>query len=294
MNGVRPGGWTAAGRLVLTLTLLVVATAFPRGAAQSQIEPPKLTLDTPYAPAGYQRLLRDYVVRVPLGGGGFETRFDYARLRKDPEQERVRHELRERFLSAAPRTMDAATRLAWALNAYNFLVIDLVIENLVTPQGEALASIADIGEGDFSIFDQERFEIGGTPYSLNRFEGHFLFRDVDRNSEDVPRDLDPRFHFALVCAARGCPPLWPEPFCPERLAAQLDRATANALLSPRQLRVQGRSVHVSKIFEWYVADFGTEEDALRFLRRYAADRIPAKRARIVPDISWDWSLNRPD
>jgi len=162
--------------------------------------------------------------------------------------------------------------------------------------GGELKSISDIGKGEFSVFDQERFEIAGKSYSLNRFEHHFLFGDVDRESGRIPKDLDPRFHFALVCAAKGCPPLWPEPLDPQTLDRQLAAMTRNALRSPRQLRASGNTIHVSQIFAWYKADF--ERVGMRaFLETYAPEDVAAMLAgaskKIVADIEWDWSLNRP-
>jgi hypothetical protein len=112
-------------------------------------------VDTPFAPAGYERLLREYVIQSPLPDGGVETRIDYARLASEPELEKFCADLRERFLSVNPLTLDRTTRQAWALNTYNFLIIDLIVNNVVGPDGKSLESIADIGEGDFSVFDDE-------------------------------------------------------------------------------------------------------------------------------------------
>ena len=51
----------------------------------------------------------------------------YEKLAEDPGQQRLREELRRRFLSLAPGSMDEATRQAWAVNAYNFIIIDIVM-----------------------------------------------------------------------------------------------------------------------------------------------------------------------
>jgi hypothetical protein len=282
--------------LALLGLLLIPGSTVP-GAGFAQPGPSEpLTLETPYAPPGYARLLKTHLVRVPLGNGGFETRFDYAAFGEEPEQAKFRNELRERFLAVDPGEFDSRARYAWALNAYNFLVIDIVVEHLETPAGTHLASISEIGPKPFAVFDQERFAVGGETYSLNRFERHFLFLDVDRNARSRNEELDPRLHFALVCAAAGCPPLWPEPFRPERLDEQLDAAVRNALLSPRHVAVDGRTVRVSKLFEWYGADFGRDEGIRSFLARYAppaaAKVLEGKRSEVAAGIEWDWSLNR--
>ena len=259
--------------------------------------PQRLTLETPYAPPGYERLLKNYVVQTPRGDGGFTTRVDYAALRDARDGEAVRKTLRERFLAVDPEAMDPVARIAWALNAYNFLVIDLVVKNLTAPSGAPLASIGDIGPKSFAVFDLQTITLGEETYSLNRFERHFLFLDVDRNAKTAHEELDPRLHFALVCAAVGCPPLWPRPFLPEQLDEQLDAAVRNALLSDRHLRVDGHTVHVSRIFDWYAADFGRKDGIRAFLMRYAPPAavkvLGGKQSEVAPDIEWDWSLNRP-
>jgi hypothetical protein len=257
---------------------------------------PRSLVETPYSPPGYARLLKEYVVKLPLEGGGFETRFDYVRFWETTDQDKIRDDIRAQFLSVDPHALDPKATRAWAVNAYNFLIIDLVMENLVTPDGGELKSVADIGQGDFTVFDEERFEISEESYSLNRFEHHFLFGDVDREERRIPKDLDPRFHFALVCAAKGCPALWPEPLVPGRLNEQLASMTRNALQSPRHLQVSGGTVQVSKIFDWYDADF-SRGGKREFLKKYAPEdvvrRLENSPARILANLEWDWSLNRP-
>jgi len=254
-------------------------------------------IDTPSSPSGYARLLREFVIQEPLSGGGFDTRVDYRRLAADPEARKLCDEIKARFFSVNPLTMDQRTRQAWAVNAYNFLVIELVVENLHTPDGGNLASVPDIGAGDFSVFD-EPFEVGDHLTSLNHLERFYVFLGVDRDAETIPELLDPRFHFVLVCGAKGCPPLWPEPIQPESLDEQLEEATRNALMHPRQLHMDGRIIHVSKIFEWYEVDFTHAGEVEGFLGRYAPEPVRGaikarhKRMKILPDIEWDWSLNR--
>jgi hypothetical protein len=268
-------------------------------AAQPQPAVERVLIDTPAVPAGYARLLGEGILRLPRPDGGFDTRFDYAALARRPGSREWMATLRSRFLEVDPSAMDDATRRAWALNAYNFLVIDLVLDYRVGVDGDPLESIRDIGRGNFAVFDEPRIPVAGERLSLNAFEHRYLFLDVDRASHRVPAELDPRHHFALVCAAKGCPPLWPEPFLPETLAEQLDRATRNALASPAQVQLEGRVLRVSRIFDWYAIDFERYGGIQGFLRRYAPPEVaarledPRERITIRTDLEWDWSLNRP-
>ncbi len=280
--------------------LLVLSGGIGRAQPQPQPLPEgRVLIDTPAVPPGYARLLREGVRRLPRPDGGFDTRFDYDRIAAEPDSRERMATLRSRFLEVDPGAMDEPTRRAWALNAYNFLVIDLVLDYRLGPDGVPLESIRDIGRGDFAVFEEPRIPLDGDRISLNTFEHRYLFQEVDRASHRVPPELDPRHHFALVCAARGCPPLWPEPFLPETLEEQLDRATRNALASPSQLRLEGRVLRISRIFDWYAIDFERHGGVPGFLRRYAPPEIaarledPRERITIRTDLEWDWSLNRP-
>lgn len=294
--GNAAGGLGAAVMIATTL-----AAAVPTAAQPASQPPPdaRALLDSPSSPHGYDRLLRDFVVVVPAPDGAVATRFDYKRLLASPDQADRREDLRSRFLSAHPDGMDPSTRTAWAINAYNFLVIDAVATHYQEPDREPIHSIADIGSTSFAIFDDPWFQINGTPYSLNSFEKHFLFHDVDREAKKIPKDLDPRIHFALVCAAKGCPPLWLTPFQPETLDADLTTVTENALKLPSQLKDEGRIVHLSKIFEWYEADFAAYGGVAGFLERFAPPDVQKElagagsRVKLATDIEWDWTLNQP-
>ncbi len=134
--------------------------------------------------------------------------------------------------------------------------------------------------------------MGGKAYGLDEIE-----QDIIR-----PRYREPRIHFALVCAAMGCPPLRSEAYTGARLEAQLDDQAVNFLLhSPTKNRVDvaKRIVYVSPIFigfRDYIKDFGGSEAAVG---RYIAKFHPAGAARDVlqsgsfkmVDTNYDWTLN---
>ena len=277
--------------LKLDLILIASFIVLFLGARESTAQQQPILLETPYAPSGYERLLRDYVIEIQDQGGAVSTRFDYARFHASPNQRAFREELRTRFLCANPESMDPHTRHAWAVNAYNFLVIDLVVEHFVAPGKDTLRSVRDLGPEPFAVFEEARYMVGNRTYSLNSFERHFVFDE----SEDIA--VDPRYHFVLVCAAKGCPPLSNCPLAPETLDERLDFAVRNALRSPRHLRLEGRTLHVSKIFEWYARDF-KERHPRAFLSRYAPDEVKLALSRkdgvkeLKTDIEWNWDLNR--
>ena len=79
---------------------------------------------------------------------------------------------------------------------------------------------------------------------------------------------EPRIHFALVCAAMSCPPLRGDSYTGAALDAQLGEQTVNFLRDKTANRYESasRSYVLSPLFQWYVADFGGDEQGvLRFI-----------------------------
>src|SRR5207249_4265078 len=70
-----------------------------------------------------------------------------------------------------------------------------------------------------------------------------------------PQFKEPRVHFAVNCASVGCPPLAADPYRAATLDTQLDEAARRYLASERGLKVDGATLRVSKILEWYGEDF---------------------------------------
>lgn len=109
-----------------------------------------------------------------------------------------------RSLAAAPfEQLGRDEKLALLINAYNAFTLRLVLDHW------PLASIRHIPGK--RRWDAPRWRLAGETLSLNQIE----------NERIRPRFKEPRIHFALVCAARGCPPLRAEAYTGARLSAQL-------------------------------------------------------------------------
>jgi hypothetical protein len=245
--------------------------------------------------SGYRWLLHSHIAMLGMNGVSVATAFDYVGLRERPRTAAGLGEIHRRLLAIPPSRMTPADRKAWAINLYNFLVIENVIAHFGT-DGRPPASVRDVK----GFFDDPVVEVEGRRYSLNAFERHFLFADFDRTGgAPPPEGLDPRVHFVLVCAARGCPPLAARPHRAATLDADLDAAVRSALLAHTQLRSGPRPgvYQISSIFDWYANDFGGRAGVLEFLKRYA----PAEAAGAIAKrggnalggfIPWDWRLNQ--
>jgi hypothetical protein len=105
--------------------------------------------------------------------------------------------------------------------------------------------------------------VDGRAYSLTQIE------------HDVLRKMgDPRIHFAIVCASRGCPRLADEAYTAERLNGQLDRNARDffARKTNFQYDIQSRSIKLSHILELFGQDFGaTTTEQLKRIAPYLPD-----------------------
>lgn len=178
-------------------------------------------------------------------------------------------------MAAMQRVVDAiavekSTDLAFYINAYNAWILH-----------EALAKYPTKSVKDtlFTFFLANRIRVGGEKMSFNHLE-----KDIIR-----AKFKEPRVHFALNCASRSCPPLRPEPFAAGTLDAQLDSLAKGFVNSERGVRVSGKTVHLSKIFDWYKEDFGGASGEISFINRHLKQPIPAN-AQIQYD-DYNWALN---
>ncbi|MEQ1744674.1 MAG: DUF547 domain-containing protein, partial [Saprospiraceae bacterium] len=161
-----------------------------------------------------------------------------------------------------------AEKMAYWINAYNAFTIDLITDNY------PVASIMNLDGG--KTWDVKRIELGGKKYSLNQIENDIL----------RPQFKDARIHFAVNCAARSCPPLHNRAYTADNLATMLEQRTRQFVNDPKYNTLSEGKAQVSKIFEWYAADFGNLRE---FLNRYAAAQVSGDA--VIGFAEYDWALN---
>lgn len=130
---------------------------------------------------------------------------------------------------------------------------------------------------------------------------HFLsrvFREDDKRLRLTTRPIDPRIHFALVCASSSCPPI--DVYTVEKLDAELDIA-GRTFLNAGGIRLdkERNRASLSRIFRWYARDFGPDlARRLRFIAPYLYDEenrtfIEEHADSIQVEYQeYDWRLNR--
>ncbi len=171
-----------------------------------------------------------------------------------------------------------AARLAFWINLYNAVTLDLVLE------GYPVKSIKDLGGLLSSPWEKDRITVEGEELTLNEIENEIIRK----------RFAEPRIHFALNCAAVSCPPLRIGAFTPEALDEQLEERTRTFLEDDRSNFVEddGR-LRLSKIFDWYREDF---DAAAGSVPAYVQPYLPGFPDRAPDDVRWkatdyDWALN---
>lgn len=170
-------------------------------------------------------------------------------------------------------------KLALLINAYNACTLRLILDYY------PIDSIKKIP--DAKRWKHERWNLGGNTWSLNQIE-HEQIR---------PKFKEPRIHFALVCAAVGCPKLRNEAFTAKRLDEQLEEQTRYIHGHDRWFRFDGdrNTVYLTKLYDWYGSDFTqVHGSVLKFASRYVPDLKQALDAGRKPKTRWldyDWALN---
>ena len=188
-------------------------------------------------------------------------------------------------------------KLAFWINTYNVMVVHGVLSAGIP------SSVMDVD----SFFDNTAYNIGGVRFSLEHVEHGVLRRNSPKYmrpwspfSKDDPalpyamEKIEPRIHFALVCAARSCPPL--RGYIPATVDVQLDEVTRTFLNRTVRPAPNGNGLEISSILQWFEADFGGRQGVLDLFRRWlepGAVRGILK-SEENPEISYsdyDWGLN---
>ena len=181
-------------------------------------------------------------------------------------------------------------QLAFLINAYNAWTVELILEHY-----PGIESIRDIGFLPGAAWRIRIVELFGRKVSLDNLE-HDMIRGWGRFHE-------PRIHFAVNCAAVGCPALSDRAYRGATLDEELDRSARKFLKDRSRNYELGSDLYVSPIFRWYREDFqdgwGGYQSLPAFLAEYGealglsdAQKVALNSGRIRIRFSrYDWSLN---
>ena len=174
-----------------------------------------------------------------------------------------------------------AEQFAYWVNLYNALTLMVVADRF------PVASIRDIdiSPGFFADgpWGRKLFEVEGVAVSLDDIE-HRILR---------PLWKDARIHYAVNCAAIGCPNLRRDAFTAANMEILLERAARDYVNHPRGVRFDGARLIVSSLYDWYADDFGSgAEGVIEHLKRYAEAPLKARLDGVtaIDGDAYDWAL----
>ena len=204
-------------------------------------------------------------------------RVNYTKLKANLEKFEAYLDL---LAAAKPTEWSYNAQLTFWINAYNALVIKGVIDHY------PITSVRKVKLFN-GFFSRLKFQAAGKTYTLNQIE-HGIIRE---------EFVDPRVHFALVCASSSCPPLQNRAFSVETIEERLETLTFNFIRNPEQVRIDRaeRRVYLSKIFKWYDDDF---KQGYEGVADFLADYLPPEDAEYLSStdvkfrhLDYDWTLN---
>lgn len=194
-------------------------------------------------------------------------------------------------------------KLAFWINLYNALVIDAVIQDNIQK------SVTESRLGVLAFFQRAAYQVNNLRFSLTDIEHGLLransgfpyfpgphFAVDDPRISAVIEPFDPRIHFALNCASNSCPTI--SVYTPENILDQLDLAAGNFINNDLVINPELKMISISKIFRWYLADFGGKSGILSFIMKYIND--PDSKRWLINNRQsirthyhpYDWGLNK--
>jgi pentatricopeptide repeat protein len=192
-------------------------------------------------------------------------------------------------------------KTAFWVNLYNVLVIHGVIELGIN---DSVNEVRNFFRRIEYVIDGQDFTPDDIEHGIlrcNRTPPNSLLKVFSRNDIRLQyslKYLDPRIHFALVCASSSCPPI--DIYTHENIDEELDLSARTFINGGGAiLDREHNSIRLSKIFDWYSKDFGlSDEEKIRFIIPYVYSEEEAEYLQEhAEDITieyqkYDWRLNR--
>lgn len=182
-----------------------------------------------------------------------------------------------------PRRYNKKEQFSYWVNLYNALTVQLILDNY------PLTSITKLGGFfNFGPWDDKVITIANQSLTLNDIE-HRILRPIWQ---------DPRIHYAVNCASLGCPNLANSVFTAENNDKLLTLAAKQFTNSNKGARIDGDTLTLSSIYDWYGVDFGNnQQQILQHIDRYRdksaidGQKLADWKGKIK--YAYDWTLNQP-
>ena len=195
---------------------------------------------------------------------------NYGALKADP---RWGHLLG--YMAAYPKSelKTKEQKLAFYLNGYNILSIDMVVRHWPIRRLKSLGSMVK------PVWTHRAGILAGEEVTLRHLE-HGILRKLG----------DPRVHLAINCASMSCPDLRHEPYSADRIESQLSDQSAKFLLQENKgILIDNNRVYLSSIFIWFEEDFDVMGGVEAFVKRFRPD-LPAD-IHLEGALPYNWNVN---
>ena len=214
----------------------------------------------------WQTILDKYLVSE-----GENTLFRYNRVSSSDKQN-LKSYIRE-LSSIDPYQLTKAQQYAYWVNLYNSVTVDLILD------AYPVQSITKLG-GLFSFgpWEEEVVVINNKKLTLNDIE-HRILRPIWQ---------DPRIHYAVNCASLGCPNLQAQAFTASNTEQLLEQAATSFINSEKGVKITGKLIRLSSIYDWFADDFGSPTELIMHLANYRPE-LQNLKGKIKYD--YDWGLN---
>ena len=233
-------------------------------------------------------LLKKHVV---LTAGGSASQVRYAEFAKDRAALKAYLDALSGVADTEFKGWPRAQQMAFLINAYNAFTVELILANY------PLKSIKDLGSDLFNNrWKKKFFKLLGQDSYLDQIEHEILRKPGSYN--------EPRVHYAINCAAIGCPMLREEAYVAERLEAQLEEQAVRFLSDRSRNRVSAQGkLEVSKIFDWFKEDWSSGYQGIQSREKYFAkyaklltdnpdhQKLVAEGKTPLAFLDYDWTLN---
>ncbi|MDP6687758.1 MAG: DUF547 domain-containing protein [Acidobacteriota bacterium] len=236
-----------------------------------------------WAEVGADQTLYDPWARVLSGYVDEEGLVDYTGLRAEGYDDLKT--FIETIGSTDPSGFSETGQLTFWINAYNAITVYQVVQRY------PIENVREVGIlfGLVGGFFKQEYRVANRELTLDNIE-HDILR---------PTYNDPRIHWALVCAAFGCPRLLRRPYVATDVDLMLTELSFEFMASPRAMYIDDDNVilWVSSYFDWYGGDFEVKEGNII---DYILVHAPADKAAWIREhrdtmrvqfIDYDWTLN---
>jgi len=153
----------------------------------------------------------------------------------------------------------------------------------------------EIYRGQFITIAKQKFSLDNIEHGILRrfrykYSMGYLPNIFEKNliKRLALNKIDYRIHFALNCGAVSCPPI--TCYNSVEINTQLEQATKSFLALETQINQQEQKIYTTKLFLWFLADFGGKKGIRKILEKNLNLNLKGYKI-IFSDYNWQEQLH---